>query len=1096
MAGEVYDDQKTEGQQGSSSPGVSDNQTAPGRVSFNRAGLRGPEEQGAGKAGGIRNPSDNQAGNNPEAGGSSSATRPGDIKKSEEAGGGDDRVGKGYNLGNSSSTGGKKTKFRFTRKQKIAGGVGATGAISALFFFFSIASGPFEFIHIAQLLEQFHFASLQSESNDRVLKLMRYAYYVPQGEDYKTNLNFIGNRLANNFEAKLNAEGLESDYGHLGINKAGYLVNTDNENWQIDGKPMTSLEEVQQAAQARYGANTSVVETDDGRFLIEQPGYLKAYQLVYTILNKAGYSDVISAVGARLMAVRDEVTLNPLKILDNKLEATIEEKDATWKAQRAAQDTTGTNNITPTGADDAPGNDKVAGQNAESTLAAAQGTASQGQQVGELADTGSPTSGSALSNFTSSVQGKLTFGGTAALGVLCLARGIAQDAGSIKEAQVVLPLVRTGMRAISEGNQVMAGQDVDSNQLGLDSQQLYNSTNKTSWYDADSVQAELGQPQANNTNTKPSRTLATIGSGSPLNFLLTGAPDAILSPVCSTVGQAAQAVLGFLGGPISFAGSTALGLVAGPAVISTISHYLAGEAIDPNATGAQFGNDINYGARLAANDQAVSEGGRALTNNEVATLDGSNAANAKSQFDQQSLAYRLFSPVNRFSLLSNIMDRQTGNIGTNLYDVVSDMLNVSHTLATTFSDILSGAAHAATPTPYNYGFPEIGFSAQEMDDPDVENPYANGDAVATLLDNNDKNGEPDYISLVQQCFGDTLMQTTVTNSAGASNQVWDVQFGTTPVNTFARGYPSASCNNTSDSNWTRIRFFIFDTQTIKSADCYDGTTSTSDQSCDDIGFSDSGDTNTGPTQPANASTVTVNNQVAQQVAQQASTGGTQVGYALYDSSGDNLANYNDTFENYGASITKAMLLVAYLQQVGSGSLSSQAQSELTNMIENSDDASANWIYSQLNNPVQAVNAVAASAGMTGFQLDSSDDSAYVLGQSKITANDFAQFFAKIDTMFPAAQKTFALNLLSHLSATEQVGLLQVGLPGTVYSKEGWKPEDTGLGGAPYVVNQAAQFSSGGTTYGVAVTVSGTTDQATGEAIIKNVVAALIGSDQQ
>ena len=236
--------------------------------------------------------------------------------------------------------------------------------------------------------------------------------------------------------------------------------------------------------------------------------------------------------------------------------------------------------------------------------------------------------------------------------------------------------------------------------------------------------------------------------------------------------------------------------------------------------------------------------------------------------------------------------------------------------------------------------------------------------------------------------------------------------------------------------------------------------------------------------------VTINSSAAQRVAKEASTGGATVGYALYDSTGKLLTNYNDTFKNYGASITKSMLLVAYLKQVGSGSLSSQAQSELTNMIENSDNPSANWVYAHLNNGAAQVNAVASAAGMSSFELDTSDTT-YVLGQSKITANDFAKFFAKIDTFFPPDQKTFALQLLSNLSSADQNGLLQSGLPGTVYSKEGWKSENPDGISPPWIVNQAAQFSDGGNIYGVAVTVSGTSGESSGETIVKNVVAALI-----
>ncbi len=246
---------------------------------------------------------------------------------------------------------------------------------------------------------------------------------------------------------------------------------------------------------------------------------------------------------------------------------------------------------------------------------------------------------------------------------------------------------------------------------------------------------------------------------------------------------------------------------------------------------------------------------------------------------------------------------------------------------------------------------------------------------------------------------------------------------------------------------------------------------------------------------------TINAEAAQEVAQQASSGNTSVGFALYDSTGKQVANYNDKFENYGGSITKSMLLVAYLKQVGSGSLNTDAITNLTDMIENSDNGSAAnpgpayWVYSHLNNGLSDVKNVAVAAGMTGFKPDTSDP-LYVLGQSQITANDFAKFFSKIDTLLPAAQKAFGLGLLSHLSAADQVGLLQANLPGTVYSKEGWKPEPDatnpfGAEGDPYIVNQAAQFTSGSTTYGVAVTVAGTNDQISGETIVKNVVSALV-----
>jgi beta-lactamase class A len=98
--------------------------------------------------------------------------------------------------------------------------------------------------------------------------------------------------------------------------------------------------------------------------------------------------------------------------------------------------------------------------------------------------------------------------------------------------------------------------------------------------------------------------------------------------------------------------------------------------------------------------------------------------------------------------------------------------------------------------------------------------------------------------------------------------------------------------------------------------------------------------------------------------------GVTVGFAIYGSNGQMLAGYDATSENYGGSITKAMLLVAYLQQIGDGTLSPEAQDELESMIEVSDNDAADWVYDDLSSPNSEVQSVADSVGMTGFKLGS------------------------------------------------------------------------------------------------------------------------------
>ena len=224
------------------------------------------------------------------------------------------------------------------------------------------------------------------------------------------------------------------------------------------------------------------------------------------------------------------------------------------------------------------------------------------------------------------------------------------------------------------------------------------------------------------------------------------------------------------------------------------------------------------------------------------------------------------------------------------------------------------------------------------------------------------------------------------------------------------------------------------------------------------------------------------------VARSDAAAGHRIGFAVVSAGGQTLAQLNSSSHAYGGSITKSMLLIAYLRQHADAPVSQAARAELTAMIEISDNDAANWVYDHLDSPHDALTVVAQDAGMNGFQLDTSDP-VYVLGQSLITAGDFAHLFSRIDQLLPASQRSFGLHLLAHVA--QRVGLLDTGLPGVVYSKEGWKPEPAGLLGSPYIVNQAAQFTYKGSTYGVAVTVGEVSDQTEGEAIVQHIVSALL-----
>ncbi len=212
--------------------------------------------------------------------------------------------------------------------------------------------------------------------------------------------------------------------------------------------------------------------------------------------------------------------------------------------------------------------------------------------------------------------------------------------------------------------------------------------------------------------------------------------------------------------------------------------------------------------------------------------------------------------------------------------------------------------------------------------------------------------------------------------------------------------------------------------------------------------------------------------------------GVQVGYAVVSAGGQVLAQHDATMQVPGASITKAMLLVAYLEQLGNRPVPPAAQAELGPMIEISDNTAGSWTFAQVG--AAAVEHVAVQAGMTGFALDTSDP-VYTLGQSLITALDFARLFASIDQLMPATNRAYGMGLLENISAGDHWGILDAGI-GVTASKAGWKTEPDGE-----VVNQAAQLQLQGQAAGIAVVSEGEGSQGAGETIMQTVASDLLAA---
>src|SRR3954462_7168943 len=95
--------------------------------------------------------------------------------------------------------------------------------------------------------------------------------------------------------------------------------------------------------------------------------------------------------------------------------------------------------------------------------------------------------------------------------------------------------------------------------------------------------------------------------------------------------------------------------------MDALAHWLAGKAVDPNASGAKFGNYINYGVKLAANDMAIASGGRKLSKDQADNVTTVERNYYENEFKDQGIAYKLINPYDARTSLSYIIDRSSND---------------------------------------------------------------------------------------------------------------------------------------------------------------------------------------------------------------------------------------------------------------------------------------------------------------------------------------------------------------------------------------------------------------------------------------------------
>ncbi|MEX2006673.1 MAG: M15 family metallopeptidase [Candidatus Saccharimonadales bacterium] len=739
----------------------------------------------------------------------------------------ENQIGQGFRRAGKDKPGRGRFSLRRRRNVVIGGAaLGVGGGIAALLIFFS---GPLQFIHFAQLLQRFHLSNNENFGDGRASRTIMYAAL---GQPNKSRLGFITNKYADKWEARMVREtGLRPLYtkAKFGIfqrfagfevvdrNKARpYLAEFEKDDINTRASPSGTVD-------SKGKSPPSSAQIAD--FRNKRDGYNRS--AVRTVSKGTSSSKVASFGSARLLNKRGGIDFHPLRSPVRAVGATLATYKASIKKSRADRVKNGVDvvpaNVQANQTEDSEGNpqtdpaDKEAERQGNDTI-------EQAKQAGDAGPEGSAT----LKSLGTALR--TASGPAIIIGTLCAVKSFGENVEEYQYTSTLLPMMRMGGLIITTGNQVMSGQNVSLDELGAIAEDFYDEETKTSWNQARSIQAELGQPQTG-PDIPPE---AKVDKDKPKIFQIL---DNIkgLGATCGVAGKLASIpIVKQVGEWTSATFIAGIDAVIGPLgysvedVMTGALKVAAGRGVDPYAKGAELGNLANYGARLMANDQALAMGGRSLNDAELAVLDSQAAESDKYNFSKRAIAQRIFDPYDRRSAVAGLLDNMPGSFA----QFRSSLMNLPKILTGSFASIVNlGGGTAQAAQNYNYGFPEFGFSADEQADPRFENPYENEAFVEPRLNE------------LNEKYGNCFSTKVVPNGGGVSLE--------TGGSVNYKDLEKENCRGVLDGKHQteellRYRFYLADVITAHSLACYEGD----EDSCSQLGFGGSYSTDSSTTTSA------------------------------------------------------------------------------------------------------------------------------------------------------------------------------------------------------------------------------------------------------
>ena len=704
-----------------------------------------------------------------------------------------------------------RSKINGKRKRFLVGGfIGFL--IAAFTLMMTVLQGPLQMIQLAQLLQKFHISDSELFGDRRTARLIKHSL---SGKAEEGRLGKRMNKYANKWEARTNFElGLKSVYSDPPSRRfIGYEVLDER-------KARDTLSELR-----KDGANIAgdrngkqFVDLSDDKFRTRR-------SVIRTVTHGTKTSKTASSIGARLLILRGGVDFHPLKNVKRKAG----DKLVDWYKQQA----------------DERSKRRKRGVNApDRRLAGQQETDADGNVVDD--STADADKGNQFANEAKDASDpdkrkelfkKIASGG--AIVAVAQALCVINDVGNnIEEynAENNQIAIRMGMERVTAGGQYMSNIDTNIDEAGFDNSQLYDEETDTTWLQDKSIRSELGLEGGVEIKEKPGK------SGKPKFFEAVGNIPYI-NGACGLSDKAKKIPLvGRVIKAVENLSAAAVDTALKPFGYSIaefqerIIRFFAGEAINTYAQGAELGGIVNAGVKLGDNDAFIAKGGRALNKDEAKQIDKVVIEERKAEMAGQSFYARVLDPVNVDSIASTTLLRMPQTPRQAFVGVMRAPANLVNKVGN-FGLVRVGAQSEEEPEPYDYGFPEFGFSEAEQQDERFENPYENAEIIeannyAKLREGNKKYGD--------KCFGMTI-----------DPESGDLKTARKPKRYDEISKQDNDGNNpcTEDSeDLLRYRFYLADTVNSFALACYEDD----EEACRQVGFNATVDETTSGDNPGTA----------------------------------------------------------------------------------------------------------------------------------------------------------------------------------------------------------------------------------------------------